>query len=521
MKSIPKLSQAIGIGILTVYLAACGSEKSETTSKPEAADVSEESAGGEIEVHAMADCPTGEGCFICDASKRDAGRLWCKEHDRYEDRCFLCHPEIKDPKRLYCTEHGVYEDECYLCHPELKGDKAGAAAPSAPADVLMCKEHGVAEKECAVCQPQLAAGLKAGESLKIRVASAESMERVGVEVSNPETSTSQPAVEAYATVDYNQNQVAKITPLVEGIVQEIAVVPGQKVAAGEILGTVNSPDFAEIKSRFLAANAAKKLAGLQAGRERKLADKQISAAADLETAEATAEVADVELSAARQRLLNLGLSESEIDLLASDGRPNSLLTLKAPFAGTIVDRDVSVGERIEPGEAIFVLADLSTMWLELSIPARDAAGLKPGMEVSATFADIPDTVITGELVWVASAVDEKSRRIQARALITAPPAALRKGLYGEARIQLGESSPSLTVPTGAIQTIDGVPFVFVREDSALYAATRVELALGATSGELTTVRSGLAPGDKIVSKGSYILRSEFLKSLLGAGCVDD
>jgi cobalt-zinc-cadmium efflux system membrane fusion protein len=521
MKLIPKLSQAIGLGILTFFFAACNAEKNETNTKSESNEASEKSSDGEIEVHAVAACPTGEGCFICDASKRDAKRLWCKEHDRYEDRCFLCHPEIKDPKRLYCTEHGVYEDECYLCHPELKGDKAGAAAPSAPANALMCNEHGVLEKECAICQPQLAASLKAGESLKIRVASAESLEKVGVKVSNPETTTGQPAVEAYATVDYNLNKVAKITPLVEGIVQKIAVVPGQKVAAGEILGTVNSPDFAEMKSRFLSANAAKKLAGLQVIRERKLADKQISAAADLEAAEAAAEVADVDLSTARQRLLNLGLSENEINLLASDGRPTSLLTLKAPFAGTIVDRDVSVGERIEPGEAIFVLADLSTMWLELSIPARDAAGLTPGMEVSATFTDIPDTVITGELVWVASAVDEKSRRIQARALVNAPPAALRKGLYGDARIHLGKASPTLAVPTGAIQTIDGVPFVFVRKEPALYAATRVEITHGAASGELTAIRSGLTPGDKIVSQGSYILRSEFLKSLLGAGCVDD
>ncbi len=217
-----------------------------------------------------------------------------------------------------------------------------------------------------------------------------------------------------------------------------------------------------MKSRFLAATAAKKLAGLQVSRERRLADKQISAAADLETAVAAAEVADVDLAAARQRLLNLGLSENEIDLLATDGRPTSLLTLKAPFAGTIVDRDVAVGERVEPGDAIFVLADLSSMWLELSIPARDASGLAPGMEVSAIFADLPDTVITGELIWVASAIDEKTRRIQARAVVKAPPAALRKGLYGEARIQLGAASSSLAVPTGAIQTIDGVPFIFVR-----------------------------------------------------------
>lgn len=519
MKMKYKLTQAIGLGILAVFFAACTAEKNETAANPEASE--ESSSGGEIEVHAMADCPAGDGCFICDPSKRDVGRLWCKEHDRYEDRCWLCHPEMKDEKRLYCTEHGVYEDECYLCHPEIKGKDESTSSNTAPADVLMCKEHGVAERECAICQPQLAAGLKPGENLKIRVASAEAMERVGVEVSNPESSTARPSVEAYAVVDYNQNQVARITPLVEGIVREISVVPGQTVAAGEIIGTLHSPEFAEMKSRFLAAAAARKLAGLQVERERKLADKRISAASELETAEAAEEVASVDLAAARQRLLNLGLSESEIDLLASDGRPTSLLALKAPFPGTIVDRDVAVGERVEAGEPIFVLADLSTMWLELSIPSGNAVGIAPGMEVSATFSDLPGTVITAELVWVASEVDEKTRRIQARALVTAPPVSLRKGLYGEARIHLGEATPSLSVPTGAIQTIDGVPFVFVRTEPELYAATRVEIAPGTGSGQTTAIASGLAAGDRIVSKGSYILRSEFLKSLLGAGCVDD
>ena len=519
MKLKYKLTQAIGLGILAVFFAACTAEKNETAANPEASE--ESSSGGEIEVHAMADCPAGDGCFICDPSKRDAGRLWCKEHDRYEDRCWLCHPEMKDEKRLYCTEHGVYEDECYLCHPEIKGKDESTSSNTAPADVLMCKEHGVAERECAICQPQLAAGLKPGENLKIRVASAEAMERVGVEVSNPESSTARPSIEAYATVDYNQNQVAKITPLVEGIVREISVVPGQTVAAGEIIGTLHSPEFAEMKSRFLSAAAARKLAGLQVERERKLADKRISAASELETAEAAEEVASVDLAAARQRLLNLGLSESEINLLASDGRPTSLLALKAPFPGTIVDRDVAVGERVEAGEPIFVLADLSTMWLELSIPSGNAVGIAPGMEVSATFSDLPDTVITAELVWIASEVDEKTRRIQARALVTAPPVALRKGLYGEARIHLGEATPSLSVPTGAIQTIDGVSFVFVRTEPELYAATRVEIAPGTSTGQTTAIASGLAAGDRIVSKGSYILRSEFLKSLLGAGCVDD
>lgn len=65
-----------------------------------------------------------EWCFICDASLREKGRLWCKEHDRYEDRCWECHPDQQDKSRLWCKEHSLYEDECSLCHPELK--KKGA-----------------------------------------------------------------------------------------------------------------------------------------------------------------------------------------------------------------------------------------------------------------------------------------------------------------------------------------------------------------------------------------------------------
>lgn len=523
MKIPPILACAPPLALVAVLVVSCGGKDDSATNESQE---DPPSPGSDVEVHLTAACPAGAGCFICDASKRDPRRLWCVEHDRYEDRCFICHPEIREEGRLYCTEHGVYEDECYLCHPELlksKADGEGAETSSTapPEKVLMCNEHGVPEAECAICQPQLAAVLKPGESLKIRVASAEAMSKVGVGISEPETTTASPAVRAYATVDYNQNTVANITPLVEGIISEILVVPGQTVAAGESLGVIHSPDLAEIKSQFLSASAAKRLADLQVDRERQLAEKRITATAELETAEANSKIADVDLASALQRLMNLGLTEEEIESLESEGRPTSALTLRAPFAGTIVDRNAATGERVEPGEAILVLADLSSMWIELSIPAQDASKLSPGMMVEARFSELPETVISGQLVWIATAVDEKTRRIQGRALVVDPPTSLRKGLYGDARIQAGEGKPSLAVPTGSIQTIDGIPFVFVRKEPALFAATRVQLAPGSPAGQLTAIEGGLAPGDQIVSQGSYILRSEFLKSLLGAGCVDD
>ena len=86
-----------------------------------------------------------ETCFICDPSKRDKGRLWCKGHGRYEDRCWLCHPELEDKDRLFCAEHALYEDECFLCHPELRsGDESVRSKPSTEAG----GENGAAALFC-------------------------------------------------------------------------------------------------------------------------------------------------------------------------------------------------------------------------------------------------------------------------------------------------------------------------------------------------------------------------------------
>jgi len=147
--------------------------------KPESG--TDEEGTGHVAGHGSASVSTahshgasGETCFICDPSKRDKGRLWCREHGRYEDRCWLCHPELEDRDRLYCKEHALYEDECFLCHPELKsgGESAHTGTPNEDAGegttaALFCHEHQVQEAECAICQPDLAAALTPGESMKV------------------------------------------------------------------------------------------------------------------------------------------------------------------------------------------------------------------------------------------------------------------------------------------------------------------------------------------------------------------
>ena len=175
-------------------------------------------------------------CYICDPSKREAGRLWCNGHDRYEDRCWICQPQLEDKDRLWCEEHSLYEDECFYCDPARAdhGTQQGSKGQS-DAPVLWCKEHDVAELECGICQPQLAGQLAPGKSVKVRFASAESSSKAGIVTTHPTEGLAQPTVSAFFEVSYNRNKLALVTPLADGIVRAVHADVGQSVKKGDML----------------------------------------------------------------------------------------------------------------------------------------------------------------------------------------------------------------------------------------------------------------------------------------------
>ena len=297
--------------VLAFTVASCGG--------PESDQAGERGEGGATVVAAAhAHATAGETCFICDATKREKGRLWCREHGRYEDRCWLCHPELEDVDRPYCTEHFLYEDECFLCHPELQETSSGAAPPmeggtaleSPPA--LFCNEHNVAESECGICQPDLAASLDPGKSLLVRMPSAKSAEKAGIRVGQPIRSERTPGLEALCEVDYNRNTMARITPLADGIVNRVLVDVGDEVKAGDILVELHSADVARAKSTYLSALVNFDIQRHTLDRERELAEESISARKDLLQAEAGFRVAHLEVKGARQMLANYGMTPDEI-----------------------------------------------------------------------------------------------------------------------------------------------------------------------------------------------------------------
>jgi cobalt-zinc-cadmium efflux system membrane fusion protein len=476
-----------------------------------------------------------ETCFICDESKRDPGRLWCRGHDCYEDRCWLCHPELEDKGRPYCQEHSLYEDECFLCHPELnehsceddhsghghasheeEDDHAGHGH-STRGGQLWCNEHGVAEIECGICQPQLAANLATGEGLKIRMPSVESADKAGIQTGTPLAQEAQPLVEAFCETQYNLNALAKVTPLAHGVLVSVRKDVGNAVKAGDVLAELHSAEIAVAKAEFLSASVRADISGKAYEREKRLKDRNIASEKEFLEAEAAYHFARLAASNGRQQLVTLGMTVDEIQQVLESEEATATLLVRAPFDGTIVERDAVMGEAVESGKPLFVVADLSTYWLELSIPADHAGNIRTGQVVRAEFPDLPGEVITGHISWVDTSVDMKTRMIRARAMVNEPGGLLLKGLFGRAGISTGQARPMSLIPGSAVQKHEGETFVFVQEEQDLFSLRRVEV--GESVGDRVEILEGITSGDSVVVTGTFVVMSEFLKSRLGAGCA--
>jgi len=371
--------------------------------------------------------------------------------------------------------------------------------------VAMCGEHGVPEAECAVCQPDLVPGLRAGESLKVRLPSTNSMAMVGVEAARPERGAIADGVACVAEVSFNLNKVAQIAAPVGGIVQSVEVDLGNLVEERQTLAKLWSATIAEAVAKAVLTHQT-------LDRERKLRSERVTSEKDLQEAEAAHR-------SACQQLRTLGFTEEQIEELSSQPQEQVLMDVCAPFAGEITDRAAVRGALVEPGKPLFTVVDRSAMWAMLQVPESALARVKPGQSVELRVDSLPGRVFVGKLTWVGPAVDERTRMVRARAEFGNPDGLLRDKMFATARILTRESQTSLLVPPAAVQWVEGRPLVFVKLADDLFDARAV--TLGARLGGQQEIVSGLRPQDEVAVNHAFALKSAMLMSRLGAGCADD
>lgn len=384
-------------------------------------------------------------------------------------------------------------------------DHAGHGHSETKDGVAMCAEHGVPEAECAICKPDLAANLKAGESLKVRLPSTNSLRILGIQTVTPQTGDIADAVECVAEVSFNLNKLAQIAAPVGGIVQTVEVDLGDRVEEKQTVAKIWSAAIAEAVAHAVLTHQT-------LDRERKLRAGRVTSEAALQEAEATHR-------AACQQLRTLGFTEEQIDELGDKPQEQVLMEVRAPFAGEIVERMAVRGALVEAGKPLFTVVDRSTVWAMLQVPESALARVKPGETVELRVNSLPGHVFTGKLTWVSPAVDDRTRLARARAEFANPEGLLKDKMFATARILTRQSQAALLVPPAAIQRVEGRPFVFVKRAEDLFDARAV--TLGARFDGRQEILGGLQPQEEVAVNHAFALKSAMLMSRLGAGCADD
>ena len=397
-------------------------------------------------------------------------------------------------------------------HAEAEGHGHDPGAPGAASahsktkdGVVMCAEHDVPEAQCAVCKPDLAAKLKPGESLKVRLPSTNSTALVGIQTAQAEIGVMADGIECVAEVSFNQNKLAQIAAPVSGILQTVEVDQGSKVEEKQTVAKIWSASIAEAVAKAVLSHQTLE-------RERKLRTERVTSEASLQEAEAIHR-------AACQQLRTLGFTEEQIDLMGAKPQEQVLMEVRAPFAGEITERTAVRGALVETGQPLFTLVDHATMWALLQLPETTLARAQVRQTVALRVDSLPDKVFTGSLTWIGPAVDERTRMARARAEFANPDGLLKDHMFATARVLTRQSDRALLVPPSAIQRIEGKPFVFVRQGADLFDVRAVQL--GATYHGRVEVRAGLKPEERIAVSGGFALKSAMLMSRLGAGCADD
>jgi cobalt-zinc-cadmium efflux system membrane fusion protein len=312
------------------------------------------------------------------------------------------------------------------------------------------------------------------------------------------------------------------TPPLAGTVLAVFADVGTVVKAGDPLFEIDSQEIAEAKGELLKKGTARDLAKRNAEREARLFEKKISAEVEVQEAMARVAEADVDYANARSRLLRMGVPEPEIGSL-DRSRPESMggrLVVRAAQGGTVLERHVGVGERVEAGKELMRLSDLTEVWVWASMREGDARTLSK----SAGKGSVPAEVRSGGKVYpgrfdvVSGVMDEKSRTLKGRVVVPNPDGGLRPGMFVSIRVRLPGGGSGIAVPKGAVLTDAGRSFVFVRKEGDYWI--RRPVRTGRSSGDDVEILRGIAPDQKVIANGAFLLKSDVLRGKMGAGCAD-
>jgi cobalt-zinc-cadmium efflux system membrane fusion protein len=187
-----------------------------------------------------------------------------------------------------------------------------------------------------------------------------------------------------------------------------------------------------------------------------------------------------------------------------------LIPIVAPGSGYILDKKVTPGSTVEPSTDTFVIGELSHVWMLASVRQENLAGLRVGQPATVTLPGVPGERFPGKITNLGQELDATTRVMQVRIVLNNPGNRLKPEMLATAEIPVGKRKPTLLVPSDAIQQMSDQDVVFVRTAADRFVVRPVRI--GETVGGTTPVFEGLKPGEQVVVQGSFVLKSQLLKS---------
>ncbi|WP_441289981.1 efflux RND transporter periplasmic adaptor subunit [Sorangium sp. KYC3313] len=321
-------------------------------------------------------------------------------------------------------------------------------------------------------------------------------------------------------VALNAEAIAHVTPRVPGTAREVKKQLGDTVTRGEVLAVLDSRELAELQRELLAAKERLSLAEASFTRHEALWKERISAEKEYLAARQAVAEARIEHRSAAQKLSAAA---------GSGAGKGSGYALIAPIDGTIIEKHIAIGEVLKEDTQVFVIADLSTIWVNVTVYAKDLSRARIGQTAWVKAEGIEQSA-QGTLAYLGQVVDEQSRSAVARVVLQSPGAAWRPGLFATADIAVEEAAAPVVVSEEALQRVEGKDVVFVEEGDA-FEARPVKIGRRGTSGAeggggrpaaeprrgapVVEIEAGVAAGERYVGKNSFILKAELGKSEAG------
>jgi len=350
---------------------------------------------------------------------------------------------------------------------------------------------------------------KAPASTESKAAAPPAAPELAPKVVSPEYVSRESVIETTGKVQFNEEALGRVHAPLTGRVLEVFAAPGDSVQAGARLFVLDSADLGAAKADYAkaVADVERSQAALRLARE--LLEVKAVAQKEVREAENDARKAVAERERSAARLQTLGVGPDRLPEIAMRGDVGTTMVVRSPRAGVVVERNVAPGQVVAYGQSdapvnLFVIADLGSMWVVADVYEPDVPRLRRGQPMLVTLRCCPDQHYDGSVSYISDAVDRETRTVKVRAVVPNRGRALKAEMFVNVRLTTG-TVRALTLPQEAIHREGGSTFVLLATGPD--APERRPVKLGAELGDRVEVLDGVTPSDRVVSRGSIMVKS--------------